>query len=42
MRADAGFDDVLRLVNGIASAGFVDNAQRERVLSFALDGLRAT
>jgi AcrR family transcriptional regulator len=41
VRPDAGFDDVLRLVNGIASAGFVDEAQRARVLSFALDGLRA-
>jgi AcrR family transcriptional regulator len=41
VRADASFDDVLRLVTGITSAGFVDDAQRERVLSFALDGLRA-
>ncbi|MGX6606844.1 TetR/AcrR family transcriptional regulator [Micromonosporaceae bacterium Da 78-11] len=40
VRADASFDDVLRLVIGITSAGFVDDVQRERVLTFALDGLR--
>ncbi|MET8142140.1 helix-turn-helix domain-containing protein [Sphaerisporangium sp. NPDC005288] len=39
-RADASFDDVLRLVSGITSAAFVDDEQRERVLGFALDGLR--
>ena len=41
VRADASFDDVLRLVTGITAAGFVDEEQRERVLAFALDGLRA-
>jgi AcrR family transcriptional regulator len=40
VRADASFDDLLRLVTGITSAGFVDEAQRTRVLAFALDGLR--
>jgi AcrR family transcriptional regulator len=40
VRADASFDDVLRLVSGITAAGFVDEGQRERVLTFALDGLR--
>jgi AcrR family transcriptional regulator len=40
VRPDASFDDMLRLVSGLTSAGFVDDAQRERVLAFALDGLR--
>jgi len=41
VRADATFDDVLRMVSGLTSAGFVDDAQRDRVLTYALDGLRA-
>jgi hypothetical protein len=40
VRADATLDDVLRLVSGLTSAGFVDDTQRARVLRFALDGLR--
>jgi AcrR family transcriptional regulator len=40
VRADASFDDLLRLVTGITSAGFVDDGQRVRVLAFALDGIR--
>jgi AcrR family transcriptional regulator len=40
-RADIDFDDVVRLVSGITSGGFVDEAQRDRVLQIALDGLRA-
>ncbi len=40
-RMDVGFDDVLRMIAGITSAGFVDEAQRERVLGIALDGVRA-
>ena len=40
VRADASLDDVLRLVSGLTSAGFVDADQRDRVLRFALDGLR--
>jgi hypothetical protein len=40
VRPDASFDDVLRLVSGLTSAGFVDDAQRARALAFALDGLR--
>ncbi|MFI5634569.1 TetR/AcrR family transcriptional regulator [Streptomyces sp. NPDC051664] len=39
-RADASFDDVLRMITGITAAGFVDDAQRERVLRIALDGVR--
>jgi AcrR family transcriptional regulator len=42
VRADASLDDVLRLVSGLTSASFVDDAQRGRVLAFALDGLRAS
>ena len=34
------FDDVLRLVSGITSAAYVDDAQRDRVLEVALSGLR--
>jgi len=41
VRADANFDDVLRLVSGLMSATFVDDDQRKRVLGLALDGLRA-
>jgi AcrR family transcriptional regulator len=40
-RADIDFDDVVRLVSGITWGGFVDEAQRDRVLQIALDGLRA-
>ena len=40
VRGDASFDDLLRLVTGITSAGFVDDEQRARVLAFALDGIR--
>jgi AcrR family transcriptional regulator len=40
VRPDAAFDDVLRLVSGLTSAAFVDDAQRARVLAFALDGIR--
>jgi AcrR family transcriptional regulator len=40
-RADASFDDVLRLVSGITMMTFVEEGQMERVLDIALDGLRA-
>jgi AcrR family transcriptional regulator len=40
VRGDASFDDVLRMVSGLVSAGYVDVAQRDRVLSYALDGIR--
>jgi AcrR family transcriptional regulator len=39
-RLDVSFDDVLRLVNGISGATFVDDAQRDRVLIMALDGVK--
>ncbi|CAL9354126.1 TetR/AcrR family transcriptional regulator [Streptomyces sp. enrichment culture] len=39
-RDDATFDDVLRMVTGIIATGYVDAEQRDRVLRFALDGVR--
>ncbi|WP_342668308.1 helix-turn-helix domain-containing protein [Actinoplanes subtropicus] len=42
VRSDVSFDDVLRMVSGLTSAAFVDDAQRERVLALALDGLRVS
>jgi AcrR family transcriptional regulator len=39
-RKDVSFDDVLRMVSGLTAAGYVDDAQRERVLSIALTGVR--
>ncbi|GAB3811586.1 TetR/AcrR family transcriptional regulator [Kribbella italica] len=38
-RTDIAFDDLLRMVSGLTAAGFVDDAQRERVLKIALDGV---
>lgn len=40
VRPDASFDDVLRMISGLVSGAFVDEAQRARVLEFALDGIR--
>ncbi len=40
VRADVTFDDTLRMISGLTAAGFVDAAQRDRVLGIALDGLR--
>jgi AcrR family transcriptional regulator len=42
VRPDTSIDDVLRLVSGLASASFADDAQRDRVLALALDGLRVS
>ncbi|WP_033338519.1 TetR/AcrR family transcriptional regulator [Catenuloplanes japonicus] len=39
-RGDVTFDDVLFLVNGVSGANFVQEAQRDRVLTMALDGIR--
>jgi hypothetical protein len=39
-RSDVSFDDVLRMVSGLTAAGYVDDAQRDRVLAIALDGIR--
>ena len=41
-RTDVGFDDLLRLVISVGGAAYADDAQRERVLALALDGVRAT
>jgi AcrR family transcriptional regulator len=40
-RDDIAFDDLLRMVAGITATNFLDGAQRDRVLSIALDGVRA-
>ncbi|WP_436529108.1 TetR/AcrR family transcriptional regulator [Actinoplanes sp. HUAS TT8] len=40
VRPDASFDDVLRMISGLVSGAFVDEAQRARVIDFALDGIR--
>jgi AcrR family transcriptional regulator len=41
VRADASIDDVVRLVSGVAGVAFPDPAQREHVVSLAIDGLRS-
>ena len=41
VRTDVGFDDVRQLFNGVAGASFTDDAQRDRVVNVALDGIRA-
>jgi AcrR family transcriptional regulator len=40
VRRDVDFDDVVRLVSGVTSGGFADEAQRDRVLQIVLDGIR--
>jgi AcrR family transcriptional regulator len=40
-RMDMAFDDLLRMVAGITSTNFLDDTQRDRVLTVALDGVRA-
>ncbi|MFF4716488.1 TetR/AcrR family transcriptional regulator [Streptomyces eurythermus] len=39
-RTDMDFGDLLRLVAGITATNFEDDAQRDRVLAIALDGVR--
>ncbi|WP_181793404.1 TetR/AcrR family transcriptional regulator [Streptomyces sp. WELS2] len=39
-RTDMDFGDLLRLVAGITATSFEDDAQRDRVLAIALDGVR--
>ncbi|MEV0554640.1 MULTISPECIES: TetR/AcrR family transcriptional regulator [unclassified Streptomyces] len=41
-RTDMTFFDLLRMVSGITATAFDDDAQRDRVLSVALDGVRAS
>ena len=40
-RADTDIEDVVRLVLGVAGVEFSSEAQRDRVLNLAIDGLRA-
>jgi AcrR family transcriptional regulator len=40
VRPDTSISDVVYLVSGIAGVNFTDDAQRERVLKLAIDGLR--
>ncbi|MFF7216148.1 TetR/AcrR family transcriptional regulator [Streptomyces sp. NPDC008238] len=40
-RGDISFDDLLRMVSGISATHFADDAQRDRILAVALDGVRA-
>lgn len=40
-RTDVDFEDVRYLINGVSGSNFADDAQRERVLTMALDGIRA-
>ncbi|MEU5344023.1 helix-turn-helix domain-containing protein [Streptomyces sp. NPDC020766] len=39
-RTDMNFFDLLRMVSGITATTFDDDAQRDRILSVALDGVR--
>jgi hypothetical protein len=41
LRADVELDDVLRMISGMVGSTYADDAQRQRVLGIALDGLRA-
>ncbi|MYT74458.1 MULTISPECIES: TetR/AcrR family transcriptional regulator [unclassified Streptomyces] len=41
VRAEVTFDDLLRMVSGVTGTAYVDDAQRDRVLGFALDGIRS-
>jgi AcrR family transcriptional regulator len=41
VRPDLSFDDFLKLLSGITWGTFTDDAQRDRVLAIALDGIRA-
>ncbi|MEV8511802.1 helix-turn-helix domain-containing protein [Dactylosporangium sp. NPDC051484] len=40
-RRDVSSDDLLRLISGLTAGGYVDEAQRDRVLAVAMDGVRA-
>jgi AcrR family transcriptional regulator len=41
VRGDTNLDDVLRLVSGVTASQFESDEQRERVLTLALDAIRA-
>jgi AcrR family transcriptional regulator len=40
VRSDLSFDDFVKLLSGITWGTFADDAQRDRVLAIALDGVR--
>ena len=40
VRADVGIEEVVRLVSGVAGVAFPDEAQRDKVVDLAIDGLR--
>ncbi|QXG76767.1 TetR/AcrR family transcriptional regulator [Modestobacter sp. L9-4] len=42
VRADLCFDDLVKLLAGITSVSFADDAQRDRVVAVALDGVRTS
>ncbi|MFJ4713348.1 TetR/AcrR family transcriptional regulator [Streptomyces sp. NPDC088785] len=42
VRPEVTFDDLLRMVSGVAGASYVDDAQRDRVLTYALNGIHRT
>ncbi|WP_210592466.1 TetR/AcrR family transcriptional regulator [Streptomyces sp. GESEQ-35] len=42
VRTDMDISDLLRMVAGITATNFADDAQRDRVLSIALDGVRTS
>ncbi|MER5945436.1 helix-turn-helix domain-containing protein [Streptomyces sp. NPDC001904] len=41
VRGEVTFDELLRMVSGVAGAAYVDEAQRDRVLGYALNGIRS-
>ncbi|MFJ5259998.1 TetR/AcrR family transcriptional regulator [Streptomyces sp. NPDC088387] len=42
VRPDMDFGDLVRMVAGITSTAFVDDAQRDRVMGIVLDGVRTS
>ncbi|MFE9193269.1 TetR/AcrR family transcriptional regulator [Micromonospora sp. NPDC007208] len=41
-RPEPSIDDILRMISGVSTVSYVDDAQRDRVLGLTIDGLRAT
>jgi AcrR family transcriptional regulator len=41
VRADLHFDDLVRMMSGVTSATFTDQAQRDKVIAVVLDGVRS-
>ncbi len=40
-RSDTSIEDVVRLISGVASVAFPDEAMRDRVVGLAIDGIKA-